>query len=273
MELARHVESSILLSSIDQLGDARLRVLPVGAKRLDYRGNDQPLDISARRVVRAELGALARVQCPFEQRAEDGRLHMTPVLLRRDIEFVDAFAIEGEGRAVLEQRAIEAAQGRRRSRLEPTFVHRLPEMFERGHEGLHIVAQPFEQVSEAVLRDQLHVLSEHREQAAHQEGRHLARIVPLAVAPFQPRRNASQTFGHVARHLGRADGGIERSRIEPYGAQPLTDRLVPKVGQGNGVRSTTGELCVVAARPREVGVEFDHMADIHHDQEQRRGVV
>ena len=60
----------------------RLHVAPVFAQRLDDRGDDQPFDIGARRVMGAEPATLRRIERLFEQRAEDRRLDFVPVLLR-----------------------------------------------------------------------------------------------------------------------------------------------------------------------------------------------
>ena len=59
-----------------------LHVAPVRAQRLDDGRHHQPLDIGARRVVRAELAALVGVERVLQQRAEDRGLDLAPVLLR-----------------------------------------------------------------------------------------------------------------------------------------------------------------------------------------------
>ena len=56
-------------------------VRPLGAQRLDDRGQHEALDVGAGRELGAELVALDRVQRPLEQRAEDGGLDRLPVVL------------------------------------------------------------------------------------------------------------------------------------------------------------------------------------------------
>src|SRR3546814_3594475 len=55
----------------------------VGAKRLDDRRPDQPLDIGARRVVGTQLGPLLGVERALQKRAEDGGLDLRPAMLGR----------------------------------------------------------------------------------------------------------------------------------------------------------------------------------------------
>ena len=64
------------------LRDGYLRRFPLLAQRVDHGRHDEPLDVGAGRVVRAELVPLARIERAFEQRAEDGRFDLAPVRRR-----------------------------------------------------------------------------------------------------------------------------------------------------------------------------------------------
>ena len=63
-------------------------------KRLDDGRDDQPLDIGARRVMRAELAALVRIERLFQQRAEDRRLDLAPVMAAAAAQLADLLAGE-----------------------------------------------------------------------------------------------------------------------------------------------------------------------------------
>ena len=89
-----------------------LRVGPVGAQRLHHRRQHQPLDIRARRVVRAERVALVGAKRAFERRAEDGGLDLAPVGVGRAQQAVDLLAREWQhvaiGTGAFEELAVEA---------------------------------------------------------------------------------------------------------------------------------------------------------------------
>ena len=72
-----------------------------------------------------------------------------------------------------------------------------------------------------VLRQELHVLGEHREQAAHEEMRDLARRVMLR--RFERLRDLRRARGDLARDLGGAAGRVERVRVVSRSPQALAD--------------------------------------------------
>jgi hypothetical protein len=59
-----------------------LYIRPFGLERLQNRRDDQPLDIRAGRIMRAEFFALGGIQRLFKQRAENGGLDEFPILRR-----------------------------------------------------------------------------------------------------------------------------------------------------------------------------------------------
>ena len=105
-------------------------VAPVRPQRLDHRRHDEPLDIGARRVMRAEPPPLGRVERLFQQRAEDRGLDVAPIVPGRGQQFADLLAAERQRLRVPEQRAVEAAARARatRSRSSPSSIarHRSP---------------------------------------------------------------------------------------------------------------------------------------------------
>ncbi|MNS12929.1 hypothetical protein D3C72_445070 [compost metagenome] len=66
---------------VESLQDFGLDDLPFRPQRLFDYNADQPLDVGARRVMGAQAVALLRVQRALQQRAEDGRLNVSPVAL------------------------------------------------------------------------------------------------------------------------------------------------------------------------------------------------
>src|SRR3546814_20676003 len=70
----------------------------VGAKRLDDRRPDQPLDIGARRVVGTQLGPLLGVERALQKRAEDGGLDLRPAMLGRLNQHLPPLRVEREDR-------------------------------------------------------------------------------------------------------------------------------------------------------------------------------
>ena len=81
--------------------------VPVAAKRFHDGGGNQTLDIGSGGVMRAQLGAFLGVERAFEQRAEDCRFDLSPVLARRLDQHQQFFAFERQGLARLEQVSVE----------------------------------------------------------------------------------------------------------------------------------------------------------------------
>ena len=148
-----------------------LHVGPILAERLDDGGDDEAFDVGAGRVVSAEGVALALIEGALQQRAEDGGLHIFPFGGGGEAEDVELLAVEREGFDGFEEAAIEAQDVLAEDGGEAAGVHGSPKGFDHGLEVRQIVAQTGEEVGEAVVREEVDVLGEEGEDAAHQERR------------------------------------------------------------------------------------------------------
>ena len=101
--LQRHL---VLVVLLQRMG-AGQRLFPVRAQGLDDRGDDQPLDIGARRVVGTEFGALPLVERALQQRAEDGGLDIVPVAPGSDLELADVGLLPAAIACLPEQSALK----------------------------------------------------------------------------------------------------------------------------------------------------------------------
>ena len=238
---------------------------PVLSQRPDHRLDDQPLDIGARRVMGTEPGPLLRVERLFQQRAEDRRLDLLPVVLRGGEQFADLRAAERIDLGPLVELAVEALHALAHRGRVGSLVHRLPQLRDQRQEGVGIVAAVAQQRLEGILADQPDILGEHREQAAHQEQRHLLGIM----VAFQRLRHRRQPFGNGAGDARGMARRIERERIAPDRGEALAHGLVAQIVEMDAVALPVGELDVVLTLPGEVGVEFEAVADIADDQEGR----
>jgi hypothetical protein len=119
---------------------------------------------------------------------------------------------------------------------------------------------------EAVLRQQLDILGEHGEQAAHQEHRHVFRVVTLL---FQCLRHRGQTLGDGARHPRGLPRRVQLHRIGPDARQPIANVLPPQILHVDTKGLTIGELRVVLPLAGEVGIDLDHVAHVAHQDERR----
>ena len=70
MKATRGVQCAPLVAGREQILHTCLRILPLRAQGLDDGGDDQALHIGPRRVVGAQLRALARIERSLEQRPE-----------------------------------------------------------------------------------------------------------------------------------------------------------------------------------------------------------
>ena len=160
-----------------QLMGAGQRLFPVGAQRFDDRRDDQPFDVGARRVMRAEFGAFSLVQRTLQQRAEDGGLDIAPVALGGDPELMDIVLFKRDRLSVSKQRAVEVLDRRVQVWGVTALVHDLPQALERRGEMLGRLDHPSQQLFEHRLRQQADILGEHRKQTAHEEFSNLPRIM------------------------------------------------------------------------------------------------
>jgi hypothetical protein len=67
---------------------------PLAPQRIHQHRLDDQFDICCARVVQSELGALARIDRPLEQRPEDRRLDLAPIQARSGGQLLDLVSIE-----------------------------------------------------------------------------------------------------------------------------------------------------------------------------------
>ena len=121
-------------------------------------------------------------------------------------------------------------------------------------------------VDEAVLRQQLDVFCEHREERAHEEG---GNGFGAVAAFFQRSGEQSQALCDLAGDAGASEGRVERLRVGPRAAEGLAHVDVAESGEQDTVTLRIRERDVSAAGAGELGVELDAVPDID-DNEQRR---
>ena len=258
----------VLARSLQRMGAGQC-LFPVGTERLDDRGDDQPLDIGARRVVGAELGALPPVERALQQRAEDRGLDIAPVAPRRDVELADIVLLQRDRLALPEQRAVEALDHRVQMRGVAALVHHPPQALQRRGEMLGRLDHVTQQSLEPLLGQKADILGEHGEEAAHEEFRDLLGVV-LA---FQALGDTGEALGNVAGDFGAAFGRIERVRVAPDRTQPVADGLVAQACQRDGIALAVRELGVVLPLAGKVGIDLDHVAHIDDQDEGRPAVL
>ena len=241
-------------------------LLPLAAQGLDDGGDDEALHIGAGRVMRAEARALLRIERLFEKRAEDRRVHLAPVLPGGFAQFADLFLLQRIGGRITEELAVELLHAVLHGGGIVATVHRLPQHFKLGREDVGLVPRAVQEAGEGVLGQQLHILGEHGEDAAHEEGGHMLR---RQLALLHALRHGGKALRNCAGGLDGAAGGIERVRIIPDGAEHGLHfglcQIIEVDAEGLAVR----ELGVVAALAGEIGVEFEAVADIADDDEGR----
>ena len=135
--------------------------------------------------------------------------------------------------------------------------------------GVQIAPVVGQQPGERALGQQAHVLGEHGEEAPHEEA---GDAVGIVAAALQRGRDFGEVLGEGAGDGGGAPRGVERERIRPHLPQRGADALVAQVVEEDTVARLVGERDVVLALPREVGVQVDAVADVHHEQEGRPAV-
>ena len=120
---------------------------PVLAQRLDDRRHHQPLDVGARRVVGAEPLALVRVERLLEQRAEDRRLDLAPVLPSRLRSSSPISSRPAAAPWVGEEVAVELQHLGLERQAKLALVHRLQSWSTHRRERSRVVAAVVEQVA------------------------------------------------------------------------------------------------------------------------------
>ena len=167
---------------------------------------------------------------------------------------------------MLEQLAVELQHLAGQHRGEAAAVHVLPQLRDHAHGHVGRVRVGFQQVAEAVLRQQAHVFGEHGEQAAHQELRHRVRCVAAA---FQRLGKVGQLRRDLAGDACGFAAGVQRQRIQPEAAQAVQDLRLAQVVERDAVAARVREWHVAAAAAAELGIQLDAVAHVHHHQEWR----
>jgi hypothetical protein len=253
----------LLLAGLQELDDLRLHRVPAVADRNLDGLPDHALHVGPRRVLRAELVPLPGVERPRQQRPEDGGLHLLPVRLRRLEQHRQVRPGERQRRGVAEEVPVEPEE-----LLEPEappLVHGPPQLLHRCRELRRVLAVLRERRLERLAGEQLHVLREHGEHAAHEELRDDLRVVP---AVLQRRRKLRQPRRNLARHRRRAPARIQRGRVLPDGAEEV-DLLRPvrQRAQVDAARQVEAAVRARPAVPRQ-----QRAPHVQHQQVRRRCV-
>ena len=115
-------------------------------------------------------------------------------------QLADFLARQRQNRARLEELAVELLDLASRWRGEAALVHRLPKLADHRAEAWRILLAALQNALERLLWQQLDILREHREEAAHQEHRDVFRL--MAAAP-PALRDGGKPLGDIARHPRR----------------------------------------------------------------------
>src|SRR3546814_20290457 len=91
----------------------------------------------------------------------------------------------------------------------------------------------------------------------------------LIAAIFEELADVGEPFCDIARDLGGVFGWVERVGIEPDRPQAFADMLVAQIFQIDAEAAAVGELAIVATLSREVGKDFNRMADVADKDEGR----
>jgi hypothetical protein len=239
MKVECGIDGLLGLARVDEVCNGGDGVGPIGAQRLDQRGDDEALDVGARRVVRAEGVALGRVERTFEKSAEDGRLHVAPVGVGRLDQQAKLGASERQGRGGREEPAIELEDVALQDGRESAAVHGLPQR--RGHLGkdsdIVAVADVFEQAQPTLLRQKIYILRERSEDTAGEELSNVFGRVLL----LQRAGEDGQLGCNLAGDAGGMPRRIERVRIEPDGAQAFAVGGNGQIAKKDAIAAWIGE--------------------------------
>jgi hypothetical protein len=246
---------------------------PLFFQRLQNRRRHEPFDVGAGRVMGAELASLGGVQGLLKQRAENGRLDLPPVGLGGFVKLTDLLARQAEHSAVFEQIAVELLHVALERERKSALVHRLPQLSDHAQKEIWIFDASLEHVAKAAFGQQLNVLGEHCEKAAHVKERDLLGIIEalavLALGVFKMPGDLGQPLRHGACGFRCDFARVEFVRIEPDEPQALADFRVAKLFEIDAKPLPVWKLRVIFSLAREVGVDLEAMADIADDQERR----
>ena len=86
---------------------------------------------------------------------------------------------------------------------------------------------------------------------------------------FEHPRHYGQPLRDITRNPRGLPRRIERQRVQPNRAQALADGFIAQIGKLDAMRTRVGKRRVGCAGARELSIEFDHVADIDHQQKRR----
>ena len=275
---------------------------PFRAQHVADRRLNQALYIRARRVVRAELGAVGGRQRLFEQRAEDGGLDILPLMLGRVDQAVEIGRGQGKDAAVREQPAVEVPHLRLghpapsvrqggQAHLGPQVVQPAPQLAVVDHArrvGRIIDSAAGQEIPEPIGREQADILGEHAKQHPHEEQRRLldqlraeARIglvpalkVKLAFL-LQVLADLRELGRDLARDFGGAEAGIDQVRRGPDRPKQLGGREIDpgqlrvarEIAERDAIASFVREEPISPTVADVVEVKLERPAHVAHDQE------
>ena len=176
--------------------------VPLGQPWADHHRLNEQHDLVAVGVVRAELRAFTRVEPALEQRAEDRRIDLRPVEVRRRQYRLDVSGLQRERRTVVEQSTVEPVD---RLEADPAAGgHHSEELGGQLGELLRGAPRLSQHPGEHVSGQQAHVVGEHAEDEPVDEVRDHGRIVAT-----RPQRLGDCREGR-RRPLGEAATGLAR---------------------------------------------------------------
>ena len=221
--------------------------------------------------MRAQPATLVLVQGLFQQGPEDRRVDQLPVGARGRQQLADLFPLQGEDRGVLEEPAVEVADPGLDDVAELlALLHLRPQRLQPVGEMAGVLDALFQQRGEAAPRQQVGVLGEHREQAAHEKVRH---VLGIALAGLQRLAHFGQPLCDLAGNPRRGLGRVERVRIGPDCRQPRAHIGVAQVLHEDPEALAVRILVVGAPGAGEIRKELQAVAHIAGDDERRRGMV
>ena len=249
-----------------EVGGGNAHGFPVGADGIDDGAEHEAFDIGAGGVVGTELVTFDGVERAFEQGAEDGGLDIAPVGAGGFDEQPKLVLSERQRGAFGKQPSVKLEYVGAQRGGEAAGVHLLPQLLDHRHKMLRGVGQAFEQVGEAVAHEQPDILGKHGEEAAHQEGGGLVGGMPVGFERYGER---GEVVGNLAGDACAALGGVEFQGLEPELPQAFADIGAFEVAKENTVTAGSGKRDVGSAGAGKLGVEFDGVADIDHNQKRR----
>ena len=80
-------------------------------------------------------------------------------------------------------------------------------------------------------------------------------------------------LGNFARDFGAAFGRVKALRVSPDEFKPLPDFFIAQLVKPDAKRERVGKRLIGAAGAGKIGADFDDVANVHDQQERRRGFV